>query len=103
MFQEGFAGVFARSAEPIAATRCRTGNLGCQSSNVVAPLRMSVDYIYWTFSSAAQSISAFVAFLLTGYALVHSLMESARERDDTLEEVHAELRKSYHERLTFLA
>ncbi len=44
-----------------------------------------------------------MAFLLTGYALVHSLMESARERDDTLEEVHAELRKSYHERLTFLA
>lgn len=64
---------------------------------------MSVDYIYWAFSAAAQSISAFVAFLLTGYALVHSLMEVARERDDTLEEVHAALRKSYHERLTILA
>lgn len=64
---------------------------------------MSVDYIYWTFSAAAQSISAFVAFLLTGYALVHSLMESARERDDSLEEVHADLRKTYHQRLTTLA
>ena len=63
----------------------------------------NVDFIYWTFSSAAQSISAFVAFLLTGYALVHSLMESARERDDTLEEVHASLRASYHSRLAQLA
>ncbi|SRR6266699_1851398 len=63
----------------------------------------SVDYIYWTFSAAAQSIAAFVAFLLTGYALVHSLMESARERDDTLDEVHTSLRKSYHTRLGHLA
>ena len=43
---------------------------------------MNTDYIYWTFSAAAQSISALVAFLLTGYALVHTIMESARERDD---------------------
>jgi hypothetical protein len=64
---------------------------------------MNTDHIYWTFSSAAQCISAFVAFLLTGYALVHSLMESARERDDTLEEIHAELRKTYHRRLSWLA
>lgn len=64
---------------------------------------MSVDYIYWAFSAAAQSISAFVAFLLTGYALVHALMEAARERDDTLEEVHTALRKTYHQRLTGLA
>lgn len=30
-------------------------------------------------------------------------MESARDRDDTLEEVHAALRKSYHVQLTWLA
>ena len=64
---------------------------------------MSVDYIYWTFTAAAQSISAFVAFLVTGYAIVHSLMESARERDDTLEEVHTALLNSYHKKLTHLA
>ena len=63
----------------------------------------SVDYIYWAFSAAAQSISAFVALLLTGYALVHTLMESARERDDSLEEVHVMLRKTYHTRLRELA
>lgn len=64
---------------------------------------MNNDNIYWLFSAAAQSISAFVAFLLTGYALVHSLMEAAREKDDTLEEIHVALRKKYHARLTLLA
>ena len=64
---------------------------------------MSVDYIYWTFTAAAQSISAFVAFLVTGYAIVHNLMESARERDDTLEEIHTALLKSHHDNLTYLA
>jgi hypothetical protein len=61
------------------------------------------DYVFWTFSAASQSISAFVAFLLTGYALVHNLMESARERDDSLEDLHNELRGSQHKWLTGLA
>jgi len=64
---------------------------------------MSTDYVYWTFSAAAQSVAAFVAFLLTGYAMVHSLMEAARDKDDSLEEIHAALRLTYHKRLTFLA
>ena len=65
----------------------------------MAQNHMTNDNIYWLFSAAAQSISAFVAFLLTGYALVHTLMEAAREKDDTLEEIHAALSKKYHRRL----
>ncbi len=64
---------------------------------------MNNDNIYWLFSAAAQSISAFIAFLVTGYALVHSLMESALAKDDTLEEIHLALRKKFHARLTWLA
>jgi hypothetical protein len=64
---------------------------------------MNVDFIYWTFSAAAQSISAFVAFLLTGYALVDTLMETARQRDDTLVEVHVALQERYHQQMTVLA
>ncbi len=64
---------------------------------------MNNDHIYWAFSAAAQSIAAFVAFLLTGFALVHTFMEAAREKDDTLEEVHAALRQKYHARLALLA
>jgi len=64
---------------------------------------VEVDYIYWSFSAAAQSISAFVALLLTGYTLVHMQMDAAREKDDSLEEVHANLLKRYHIQLTILA
>jgi hypothetical protein len=77
-------------------------NCGVRRHGNVMPTP-SVDFVYWTFSAASQSIAAFIAFLLTGYALVHTMMDSARERDDTLEEIHAALRKTYHRRLTVLA
>jgi len=64
---------------------------------------MNTDYIYWTFGSAAQAISSFIALLLAGYALVHNLMETALDRDDTLDEIHTALRMSYHKRLIVLA
>lgn len=64
---------------------------------------MNDDNIYWLFSAAAQSVAAFIALLLAGYALVHALLEAARTRDDTLEEVHRDLRSLYHRRLTLLA
>lgn len=64
---------------------------------------MNTDYIYWTFTSAASCVSTFVALLLTGYALVLSQIEAARERDESLQELHDALRKIYHARLTGLA
>lgn len=64
---------------------------------------MSTDYVYWTFTAAAQCVSTFVALLLTGYALVLSQIEAAREHDDSLQELHTVLRASYHARLTVLA
>ncbi|MFZ2989133.1 hypothetical protein [Ideonella sp.] len=64
---------------------------------------MNNDYIYWTFTAAAQCVSTFVALLLTGYALVLSQIEAARARDDSLSEIHDALRKVYHTRLTALA
>lgn len=64
---------------------------------------MNTDYVYWTFTAAAQCVSTFVALLLTGYALVLSQIEAAREGDESLAELHAVLRASYHARLTVLA
>lgn len=63
----------------------------------------NVDFIYWTFTAAAQSVAAFVGLMLAGYALMHTLMESARERDETLEEIHASLRLSFHRWLQVLS
>ena len=59
--------------------------------------------IYWLFSSAAQSISVFIALLLTGYVFIRYQMETAHEKDDTLEEIHPALRNKYHNQLKFLA
>ena len=64
---------------------------------------MSVDYIYWTFSAAAQSISAFVTLLIAGYAILHAQMDRARQDDDSLEEVYLTLQTRYHSQLKFLA
>jgi hypothetical protein len=64
---------------------------------------MNTDYVYWTFTAAAQCVSTFVALLLTGYALVLSQIEAARERDESLADIHVALRASYHARLTVLA
>jgi hypothetical protein len=61
------------------------------------------DFIYWTFSAAAQSISAFIAFLISGYAIVHNIMENTIEKDPTLMEIIAILQKKYHRQLGLLA
>lgn len=64
---------------------------------------MNTDHIYWTFSAASQSISAFVAFLIAGYTLVIMIMDAARDRDDSLGDIHDALKIKYHKYLTNLA
>ncbi len=52
--------------------------------------------IYYFFSSAAQSIAAFVAFILAGYALVHQMMDNEQSRDDSLQEINHAIKVHYH-------
>jgi hypothetical protein len=52
--------------------------------------------IYWLFSSSAQAIAAFIAFLLTGYTLVLQMMDSIQGNDETLTSIHASLKRSYY-------
>ena len=59
--------------------------------------------VYWVFSAASQSVSAFVAFLVTGFAFVHTIMDSLQEKDDTLEEIHYELKLKYYLRIKWLS
>jgi len=63
----------------------------------------SGEHIYWVFSSAAQCIATCIAFLLSGYAIVITMMEAARQKDDSLAEIHAALRAECHTRLRLLA
>ena len=64
---------------------------------------MGDESTYWAFSAAAQTVAAFVALLLAGYALVHSMMESAARSDESLLEIHEALKKRYYVVLSTLA
>lgn len=64
---------------------------------------MNDENLYWLFSSSAQAIATFVAFLLAGYTLVHAMMESVQQHDDTLEEIHATLIRQYYRQIRALA
>jgi hypothetical protein len=66
-------------------------------------MTINQENIYWLFSSSAQAISAFIAFLLTGYAFVHAVMESIQQRDDSLIEIHHELRRRYYRYIKWLS
>lgn len=64
---------------------------------------MDKESVYWLFSSSAQSVSAFIAFLVTGFALVMTMMEAAQSRDETLEEIHDQLKLTYYKRIRVLS
>ena len=59
--------------------------------------------IYYLFSTAAQSIAAFIGILIAGYALVLSMMDAAARADETLEELYEELKRQFHRKLTVLS
>lgn len=63
---------------------------------------MSKDTYYWLFSSSAQSLAAFIAFILTGYALVLNLMQSVQQNDPSIEEIHESLKGKYYNRLLII-
>ena len=64
---------------------------------------IDTENVYWTYTAAAQSVAAFIALLVTGYALVLSMMESMVRTDDTLIEINESLKKDYHRVLSFLS
>jgi hypothetical protein len=66
---------------------------------------MTIDQqnFYWLFSSSAQTISAFVAFLITGFALVLNMMDGLQQKDETLEDIHNKLKSDYYKKIRVLA
>jgi|WetSurMetagenome_2_1015567.scaffolds.fasta_scaffold13113_2 hypothetical protein len=64
---------------------------------------MSQDGLYWLFTSAAQSVAAFIALLLAGFALVVNMLDQEAERDETLVEIHKELKTKYYRKLRDLS
>ena len=62
-----------------------------------------MEKYYWLYSSSSQSIAAFVAFLLTGYALVLNLLENVQKNDSTLIEILDSLKIKYFKRLKWIS
>jgi len=58
--------------------------------------------IYWVFSAAAQSVAAFIAFLLAAYGLVQGMMDVAAQSDETLLEINESLKERYYQQLSWL-
>lgn len=52
--------------------------------------------IFYFYSSAAQIIATFIAFLIAGYTLVYQAMDNLENRDDTLKEVHHKIKVDYY-------
>jgi hypothetical protein len=61
------------------------------------------ENFYWLFSSSAQSIATFFAFLLAGYTLFVSMMENLLEKDDSLSEIIEEEKRLIFNRIRLLA
>lgn len=64
---------------------------------------MTQESVYWLFTASAQTVAAFVAFLLAGFTLVVSMMDTAAEKDDSLVEIHLALKREYYGRLRSLS
>lgn len=59
--------------------------------------------IYSLYSSAAQAIATFIALLIAGYAIIYQAMDNIENRDESLKEVHEELKKECHEKIKYLS
>lgn len=76
--------------------------LGETTKKTTKHMTINQENFYWLFSSSAQTISAFVAFLITGYALVLNSMQNLEMKDDTYEEINHKLKQKYYLRLIIL-
>jgi hypothetical protein len=64
---------------------------------------LNAENIYYLFSSAAQSVAAFVGLILTGYAFVHSSMDTAAGEDATLQDAYDAIKAGYFKEARLLA
>ncbi|MBN1822983.1 MAG: hypothetical protein JW803_01545 [Endomicrobiales bacterium] len=61
------------------------------------------ENIYWLFSSSAQAIAAFCALIVAGYALVNTMMDAMQEKDETLEEIHSQIKNDYYKAIIWFS
>jgi hypothetical protein len=66
-------------------------------------MQINQDSYYWLFSTTSQTIASFIAFLLTGFALVLNMMDTLQQKDESLTEIHEQLKVTYYRRMLILS
>ncbi|NOU69283.1 hypothetical protein GC096_35280 [Paenibacillus sp. LMG 31461] len=55
-----------------------------------------LNNIYYYYSTSAQVIGAFVAFILAGYVFIHQFLDARQDKDDSLVDIHKRLKLNYY-------
>lgn len=66
-------------------------------------MKVDEQKYYALFSTSSQTIAAFVAFLVTGFAIVLNMMDSLQQKDETLAELHGRIKAEYYRKIFWLA
>lgn len=62
----------------------------------------AADNIYWTFSSSAQAVAAFIGFISAGFFFSHDRMDREMDRDETLIEIYSDIKSQHFKKLRLL-
>jgi hypothetical protein len=60
------------------------------------------DNIYWLFSTSLEVIATFVGLLAAGFFFFHSRIDGELEKDETLLEIYAEIKRQIYQRFKAL-
>jgi len=63
---------------------------------------ISNDTLYWLYSTIAQALTAYIALIFTGYTLFYSILNNLEQQDETLIDIHRELKQKYFNNLLVL-
>lgn len=72
-------------------------------SKAFGTLGVDLQNIYYLFSTAAQTISALVALLIAGFALVFNMLDGDEKKDESRAEIHQRLKRRYYTEIKVLS
>jgi hypothetical protein len=72
-------------------------------SLLIGDYETNTEYLYWLFSASSQSIATFFAFLLAGYTLFVTSIDSLKEKDETLSDIVDEEKRIIYKKIKVLS
>jgi len=59
-------------------------------------MSLNEQNVYYFYSTSAQAIATFIAFLIAGHAMVYQAMDNIESNDDSLRDINHQIKKEYH-------